>query len=73
MMHCPLCRNAAHPRSSRYLSERTKERYHQCQNINCGHTFVTMETIERSIMTPGNIIPVPPHPDEYQQASLFSN
>ncbi|EFA4229270.1 TPA: ogr/Delta-like zinc finger family protein, partial [Escherichia coli] len=41
MMHCPLCQDAAHARSSRYLSTETKERYHQCQNINCGCTFVT--------------------------------
>ncbi|HID2405999.1 TPA: ogr/Delta-like zinc finger family protein, partial [Escherichia coli] len=28
MMHCPLCQNAAHARTSRYLSTETKERYH---------------------------------------------
>ncbi|MGP0939435.1 peptidylprolyl isomerase [Serratia sp. CY74664] len=32
MMHCPLCGHVAHTRSSRYLSESTKERYHQCRN-----------------------------------------
>lgn len=53
MMHCPLCRNAAHTRSSRYLSERTKERYHQCQNINCSCTFATHETVDRIIVEPG--------------------
>ncbi|EIX1579228.1 ogr/Delta-like zinc finger family protein, partial [Escherichia coli] len=26
MMHCPLCQDAAHARSSRYLSTETKER-----------------------------------------------
>ncbi|ECH0669100.1 transcriptional regulator, partial [Salmonella enterica] len=26
MMHCPLCQNAAHARTSRYLSTETKER-----------------------------------------------
>ncbi|NBF31590.1 transcriptional regulator, partial [Enterobacter hormaechei] len=31
MMHCPLCHDASHARSSRYLSSETKERYHQCQ------------------------------------------
>ena len=34
MMHCPLCQTAAHAKSSRYISKETKERYHQCQNIN---------------------------------------
>lgn len=71
MMHCPLCRNAAHTRSSRYLSERTKERYHQCQNINCSCTFATHETIDRIIVEPGKKTPAPPHPDRSNQGSLW--
>jgi len=70
MMHCPVCRHAAHARSSRYLSEKTKERYYQCRNINCSCTFVTMESVERHIMTPGEIIPVPPHPAKEQQIKM---
>ncbi|WP_094101098.1 ogr/Delta-like zinc finger family protein [Lonsdalea iberica] len=58
MMHCPLCHHAAHARSSRYLSDGAKERYHQCTNVNCGHTFVTLEAITRSIMVPGKVEPV---------------
>jgi len=34
MMRCPKCQRAAQALSSRYLSTNTKERYHQCQNIN---------------------------------------
>lgn len=30
-------------------SVETKERYNQCTNINCGHTFITHETFVRSI------------------------
>ncbi|MEY1566824.1 ogr/Delta-like zinc finger family protein, partial [Escherichia coli] len=30
MMHCPFCKTAAHTRTSRYLSENVKQRYHQC-------------------------------------------
>ncbi len=71
MMHCPLCKNAAHARSSRYLSDTTKERYHQCTNINCGHTFKTMESITESIMTPGRVNPAPPHPRAKQDAFWF--
>lgn len=52
MMHCPVCQEAAHARSSRYLSSETKERYHQCQNINCGCTFVTHESLARYIVRP---------------------
>ncbi|WP_285184249.1 ogr/Delta-like zinc finger family protein, partial [Klebsiella pneumoniae] len=43
MMICPLCGSAAHARSSFQVSSLTKERYNQCQNINCSHTFVTHE------------------------------
>ncbi|MEA9393285.1 DNA-binding transcriptional regulator [Acerihabitans sp. TG2] len=70
MMHCPLCRHAAHARSSRYLSESTKERYHQCTNINCGHTFVSMESVTRSIMVPGQIQPAIPHPTAGNQVQM---
>jgi len=49
MMHCPLCGKVAHTRSSRYLSESTKERYHQCQNIECSCTFATHESVARII------------------------
>ena len=33
MMHCPECQSAAHTRSSRMVTEQTKERYHQCRNL----------------------------------------
>ncbi|HDS1151303.1 TPA: ogr/Delta-like zinc finger family protein [Pluralibacter gergoviae] len=62
MMNCPKCGHAAHTRSSFIVSEQTKERYCQCQNINCGATFVTHETVVRYIMTPGVIDNAPPHP-----------
>ncbi len=52
MMHCPVCQQAAHARSSRYLSTETKERYHQCQNVECGCTFVTHESLVRYIVRP---------------------
>jgi Ogr/Delta-like zinc finger. len=53
MFHCPKCKHVAHARTSRYLSENTKERYHQCTNINCSCTFVTMESVDRFISVPG--------------------
>lgn len=71
MMHCPLCQHAAHARSSRYLSPKTKERYHQCTNINCGCTFKSMETISDMIMTPGEVNPAPPHPTRSNQGTLW--
>ena len=62
MMICPLCGSAAHTRSSFQVSSLTKERYNQCQNINCSHTFVTHETVVRFIVTPALIATAPPHP-----------
>ncbi|QGH60487.1 DNA-binding transcriptional regulator [Serratia proteamaculans] len=70
MMHCPLCGSVAHTRSSRYLSEATKERYHQCQNINCSCTFATHESVARVIVKPGDIIPAQPHPDKNKQRAV---
>ncbi|HCM9363329.1 TPA: DNA-binding transcriptional regulator [Enterobacter bugandensis] len=71
MFLCPKCQHGAHARTSRYLSENTKERYHQCKNINCSCTFVTMESVERFIVTPGTITPAPPHPTIGGQRSLW--
>jgi len=62
MMNCPKCSHAAHTRSSLVLSENTKERYNQCQNINCGCTFKSLETVTDIIMCPGKVNPAPPHP-----------
>ncbi|MBY4837551.1 MULTISPECIES: DNA-binding transcriptional regulator [unclassified Pantoea] len=67
MMHCPLCQNAAHTKSSRYISKETKERYHQCQNINCSCTFKSHETVAQIIVSPGQIKSVPPHPQRGSQ------
>ncbi|EFE24501.1 phage transcriptional activator, Ogr/Delta [Edwardsiella tarda ATCC 23685] len=71
MFHCPICGYAAHARSSRYLSENTKERYHQCQNVNCSHTFKTMETFQASIVLPGKVNPAVPHPERSGQQPLW--
>ncbi|WP_071934165.1 ogr/Delta-like zinc finger family protein [Raoultella ornithinolytica] len=70
MMICPLCGSAAHTRSSFQVSSMTKERYIQCQNINCSHTFVTHETFVRSISTPKEAQPVQPHPTNSGQTAL---
>ncbi|WP_071998192.1 MULTISPECIES: ogr/Delta-like zinc finger family protein [unclassified Serratia (in: enterobacteria)] len=34
------------------LSEKTKERYHQCRNTECSCTFATHETVDRLIVRP---------------------
>ena len=52
MMHCPFCKKAAHARTSRYLSDNVKQRYHQCTNIECSSTFRSIESIEEIIRSP---------------------
>ncbi|MGN2427242.1 ogr/Delta-like zinc finger family protein [Klebsiella electrica] len=52
------------------VSSMTKERYNQCQNLNCSHTFVTHETFVRSISTAKEAHPVQPHPLNSGQAAL---
>ncbi|ENJ4528376.1 ogr/Delta-like zinc finger family protein [Yersinia enterocolitica] len=60
MMRCPVCRHASHTRSSRYLSEQTKEVYYQCQNLDCSCTFKTVESLDRIITRPpAQEIPAP--------------
>ncbi|EMJ8867252.1 phage late gene regulator [Klebsiella quasipneumoniae] len=53
MMHCPFCKKSAHARTSRYLSENVKQRYHQCTNIECSPTFHTIEAIDDGYLAPG--------------------
>ncbi|EIY5516253.1 ogr/Delta-like zinc finger family protein [Salmonella enterica] len=63
MMICPLCGHVGHVRSSfRIPRTNVVERYMVCTNINCGHTFITHESFTRSIVRPGIIDPVTPHP-----------
>ncbi|QOV67813.1 ogr/Delta-like zinc finger family protein [Citrobacter sp. BDA59-3] len=70
MMNCPLCGSAAHTRSSFQVSTQTKERYNQCQNVECGHTFVTHETFVRSINKPTLVTTAPPHPKSGGQTHM---
>ena len=71
MMHCPKCQTAAHAKSSRYISRETKERYHQCQNVNCSCTFKTHESVAGIIVEPGQINRVPLHAQYENQPSLL--
>ncbi|MBF4151804.1 ogr/Delta-like zinc finger family protein [Enterobacter hormaechei] len=61
MFHCPFCKTGAHSRTSRYLSDNVKQRYHQCMNIECSATFRTLESIDSVIRSPApdSVIPAP--------------
>lgn len=66
MFHCPFCKSTANTRTSRYLSENVKQRYHQCTNIECSATFRTIESIDGVIRAapekpaPAPVTPPPP-------------
>lgn len=61
MMLCPLCGHISHVRTSfRVKESNVVERYMVCQNINCGHIFITHESYTRSIVRPGIVDPVSP-------------
>lgn len=70
MMICPLCGSAGHTRSSFQISTTTKERYIQCQNLECSHTFVTHETFVRTVSNPNKVSSAPPHPDKGGQSHM---
>ncbi|ATM77271.1 transcriptional regulator [Serratia fonticola] len=74
MMRCPFCRSGSHTRTSRYLTEQTKEAYYQCQNIDCSSTFKTRESIEHVIRRPSppETIPAPP-PAERRTLNRYGN
>ncbi|MEZ2680097.1 ogr/Delta-like zinc finger family protein [Providencia rettgeri] len=71
MMNCPLCGFSAHTRSSYQVSSETKERYNQCQNINCGTTFVSHESVTKIICKPSLIEAVNPHEKNCIQNKLL--
>lgn len=70
MFHCPKCHYAAHARTSRYFTATTKERYHQWTNINCSATFVNTDTVERFIVSPGEVVPARPLPTTSAQHQM---
>jgi len=52
-------------------SGRVPPELERIRRAHCSHTFVTMETIERTIMRPGHVVPVLPHPNNYGQQSML--
>ncbi|ELY2553965.1 ogr/Delta-like zinc finger family protein [Cronobacter sakazakii] len=52
MFHCPYCKHPAHTRTSRYVPENLRQRYHQCTSLECSATFRTSETLDGVIRQP---------------------
>ncbi|WP_380183514.1 ogr/Delta-like zinc finger family protein [Kalamiella sp. sgz302252] len=76
MMHCPYCKSTVHIKSSRYMSEQMKKRYHQCTNLDCSCTFKTNKSITKMITAPPQpekVVEVPPETvRERQTLSRYS-
>ena len=75
MFHCPFCKSTANTRTSRYLSENVKQRYHQCTNIECSATFRTIESIDgviRAAPEKPDAAPVTPSPPRKVQGCYSS-
>lgn len=46
---CPICGHTAYIRTSRPMSEVSREQYYHCQNERCSHVFVAMISIVRTV------------------------
>ena len=60
MFQYPSVKPLRHARTSRYLSDNVKKRYHQSLNIECSATFRTHESVDGIIRSPVTepVIPV---------------
>lgn len=52
---CPICNAKAYIRTSRPMSELTREQYYHCTNAKCEHVFVAMISIVRTVG--GSLLP----------------
>ncbi|ELE1782568.1 ogr/Delta-like zinc finger family protein [Salmonella enterica] len=51
-MRCPQCHATAKTRTSVELSDLVRKSYHQCQNLKCGLTFISMTEIYCTLNRP---------------------
>ncbi|MCT7325892.1 ogr/Delta-like zinc finger family protein [Ralstonia mojiangensis] len=66
-INCPHCSSVANIRSSRRVTRFTRELYCQCCNLECGHTFVALTEVVRTL-APSNT----PDPEVAQQLAARS-
>ncbi len=48
-MHCPICGETAYIRTSRKVSNKSREFYFQCINEACSHVFVGILEVTHSV------------------------
>lgn len=51
-INCPHCGSKARIRTSKQLSTLVRRSYCQCENLHCGHTFVTHTEVVGSLSPP---------------------
>lgn len=66
-INCPHCSSVANIRSSRRVTRFTRELYCQCSNLECGHTFVALTEVVRTL-APSNT----PDPEVARQLAARS-
>ena len=54
---CPHCRTRATARSSREMSQTFREVTYQCNNVECGHTYVVNMEFARTLSPCAGILP----------------
>lgn len=68
-LECPHCDAPCTIRSSRRMSKLTREYHYQCNNVECGHTFVASMEIRHTLSPSGTPDPsvVLPMPDKMRR------
>lgn len=51
-MTCPHCDSRALQRRTRAITPLTREKTYRCNNDDCGHIFVSIEEIQRTVVPP---------------------
>jgi DNA-directed RNA polymerase subunit RPC12/RpoP len=51
-MTCPHCDSRALQRRTRSITPLTREKTYRCNNDECGHIFVSIEEIQRTVVSP---------------------
>lgn len=49
---CPHCDSRALQRRTRAITPLTREKTYRCNNDDCGHVFVSIEEIQRTVVQP---------------------
>lgn len=51
-INCPHCLKRAFLRRTNLMSELIREKTYRCSNDECGHVFISVEEIQRTVVPP---------------------